>query len=299
MHHILTSSRLTLTALAPADAEFIFELVNTPGWIKFIGDRNVKTIHDAESMVRKIMDNPNVNYWVVRTREQQTSIGIISLVKRDYLESFDVGFAFLPQHMGQGYAYEAAMAFMYALIETDAYPTILATTLAHNSSSIALLSKIGLRFDRELTIESETLQVYAITRDQFLINQLTRTFFEVFTNKNQRKPDLNSVYNLCLPQALIIKKSGTGEEVYNLETFVEPRRKILSDGTLRDFEEREIEVTTKIAGGIAQRFSVYEKSGCNNGIYFKQRGNKFFQFVKCKEGWKICAVIWEDDPLKD
>lgn len=298
MHDILTSNRLTLTTLAPADAEFILELVNTPGWIKFIGDRKVKTIPDAEGMVRKVIDNPNVNYWVVRTREQQTSLGIISLVKRDYLEFFDVGFAFLPQYMGQGYAHEAAMAFMHALAKTDAYPTLLATTLTHNSSSIALLIKLGFRFDKELTIENETLQVYAISRDQFLINQLTRAFFDVFTNKDQRKPDLDAISNLCLPEALIIKKSEAGEEIYNLQTFIEPRRKILSNGTLTDFEERENEETTIIVGGIAQRFSVYEKSGRSNGTYFKQRGNKFFQFVKRREGWKISAVIWEDELMK-
>src|SRR6267142_5225976 len=97
----LVSERLFLTEVSFDDAEFIFELVNTPDWIRFIGDRNVKSKADASVLIERITDNPNVNYWVVKTKDQLTAVGIISFVKRDYLDFHDLGFAFLPHHAKQ------------------------------------------------------------------------------------------------------------------------------------------------------------------------------------------------------
>jgi hypothetical protein len=66
---------------------------------------------------------------------------------------------------------------------------------------------------------------------------------------------------------------------------------------LTAFEEKETTATTTIIGNIAQRFSKYEKSGYLNGLYFKEYGNKFFQLIKTTNGWKINALIWEDDTI--
>src|SRR5690242_10451129 len=94
----LTSKRLLLTKLSLDDADFIFELVNSPGWLKFIGDRNVKAPEDARMFILKILNNPSVNYWIVRVQELLLPIGVVSFIKRDYLDFYDIGFAFLPKH---------------------------------------------------------------------------------------------------------------------------------------------------------------------------------------------------------
>lgn len=130
--------------------------------------------------------------------------------------------------------------------------------------------------------------------DKILIDQLTKIFFSIFSNTHQQQPDWNLIHTLCLPETIIIKKTGTAEEIYNLQSFIEPRKKILSDGTLTDFEESEIDEDTRIAGHIAQRYSKYQKSGYLNGNHFHEYGSKFFQFIKTKSGWKINSVIWED-----
>jgi RimJ/RimL family protein N-acetyltransferase len=291
----LTSERLTLRPLSLTDADFIFELVNTPDWIKFIGDRNVTSKEKAGTFVQRVMDNPNVNYWVVSMKDNGAPLGIVSLVKRDYLEYHDVGFAFLPNHTKQGYAYEASLAFLKGLARQNSFPKILATTIKENSKSIALLKKLGFSFEKELHIDNEVLNIFSISEDQIVIDSITNSFFQTFTNAKGRVPDLNEIYNLCLPQALIIKKTAEGEEVYNIRSFVEPRKTLLTDGALSDFEEKEISQETKIINGIAQRHSVYGKSGVINGTRFKQTGNKFFQFVKTLGGWKINALIWQDE----
>jgi hypothetical protein len=133
--------------------------------------------------------------------------------------------------------------------------------------------------------------------DKLLIDQLTKTFFNVFTNTHQQQPDWNLIHTLCLPETIIIKKDGTTEIVYDLQSFIEPRRKILSDGTLTEFEESEIYEETRVVGHIAQRYSKYQKSGYLNGNHFQEYGTKFFQFINTIHGWKINALIWEDDKL--
>ena len=136
-----------------------------------------------------------------------------------------------------------------------------------------------------------------IHSDKSEIEYITNVFFDIFTNAN-KQPDWAIINRVCIPQTIIIKKSDTAEVVYNLDGFIEPRRKILSDGTLTGFQESEIKEETKIIGTIAQRFSRFQKSGYLNGEYFKAYGNKLFQFIKTTNGWIINSVIWEDDKIE-
>lgn len=295
MQHNLITERLFLNSVTSSDAAFILELVNTPGWLKFIGDRQVHTLEAAEAYVQKMMSTPAANSWVVRLKTEKTPIGVISFLQRDYLEHRDIGFAFLPGFGKQGYAFEAASAVLNSLMEEGSYPCIYATTLPDNVNSIQLLEKLGLQYERLIRVGEEDLRLYAITTDEFLIGHLTQSFFGIFTNARQQQPDWERIHQVCLPEALIIKKTGPEQEIYNLQTFMEPRKKILSDGTLTEFEEYETAATTKIVGNLAQRFSKYQKSGNLDGKPFVGRGNKLLQFIKTSVGWKINAVIWEDE----
>lgn len=294
MQSTYTTTRLTLHQLSAQDSAFILELLNTPGWIQFIGDRNIRSNEDALAYIEKINANPNVTYWVVKTKDPQIAIGLITLIKRDYLEHHDIGFAFLPQYNGKGYAYEATTEVLSDMIKDAAHTRIVAITLKENLSSIALLEKTGLRFEKEIIDNGETLQLYSASTDKLLIDRLVRNFFGIFTNKN-KLPDWDLIKTLCIPETLIIKKTGDTETIYNLDTFVEPRKKLLSDGTLKEFEENEIKEETTVMGTMAQRSSRYQKSGYLNGRHFHEYGHKFFQFLKTKAGWKISSVIWEDE----
>ena len=167
MQVTLTSDRLTLQLLQPTDAEFIFELVNTPDWIRFIGDRNVSSKEKAVTFIHSVINNVNVDYWVVRLKDENVAVGIVSLVKRDYLDFHDVGFAFLPQHTKKGFAYEASLILLHYLAQEKLSPTILATTIKDNASSIALLEKLGFRFDRQIENGGEELFVYAASMNDF------------------------------------------------------------------------------------------------------------------------------------
>ncbi len=295
MNYNYTTPRLLLNELTLSDALFIAELVNTPEWIQFIGNRNINSLIEANEYVQKIIDNPTVNYWVVKLKDQEIPIGIITFIKREYLDHHDIGFAFLHQYTQKGYAYEAALAVLNDLAKHSNHQQILATTVKDNSNSIQLLEKLGLRFWKEIERENETLLVYAITSDKILINQITKQFFSLFTNKNKQQTNLDIIYELCLAEAIIIKKDHFNETVYGLNSFIEPRKIILTNGTLTEFEEIETNEETKIVGQLAQRYSRYQKNGYLNSEFFNEYGTKLFQFVKTNNGWKINSIIWEDD----
>jgi ribosomal-protein-alanine N-acetyltransferase len=155
----METSRLLLSGLSPADAAFMFELLNTPLWIKFIGDRNIKTITDAQAYIQKISDNPKADYWVVKLKDQQTRVGVVTFMKRDYLDHYDIGFAFLPSYAKHGYAYEATKKLLEEV--NPHHQQILATVLKENNNSIRLLEKLGLHFDKEIMVNNEPLLLYS------------------------------------------------------------------------------------------------------------------------------------------
>ncbi|MFT3681444.1 MAG: GNAT family N-acetyltransferase [Ferruginibacter sp.] len=157
----MITARLYISLLSDDDHAFITELVNTKGWIEFIGDRNIHTTEAALAYINKINSNPNITYWVVRLGNNNVPIGVVSFIKRDYLDSPDIGFAFLPQYAGHGYAFEAASAVLSSVTKEN--PRILATTIPHNVNSIKLLKKLGFSFEKEIEAENEKLHVYAHT----------------------------------------------------------------------------------------------------------------------------------------
>jgi ribosomal-protein-alanine N-acetyltransferase len=142
----LNTERLCLRLVDTPDATFIMELVNTKGWLQFIGNRNINSKEEAERYIDKLKATENLFYWVVTIKDTCTPTGIISFLKRDYLEHFDIGFAFLPQYSGNGYAYEAAHNVLLAVKEDPKYSTVLATTIPENMRSIKLLEKLLLKF---------------------------------------------------------------------------------------------------------------------------------------------------------
>ena len=159
MQHSFITPRLQLKLISAEDREFIRALVNSEGWLQFIGDRNVRSLEDADAYIEKIKNTPDLFYWVVRLKDDNTPVGIISFLKRSYLEHFDIGFAFLPQFSGRGYAYEATREVLDVV--KNQYPTIQATTIPENTKSIELLTRLGFCYEKEVEVEGEKLHIYS------------------------------------------------------------------------------------------------------------------------------------------
>ncbi|MFI4982343.1 MAG: GNAT family N-acetyltransferase, partial [Nevskiales bacterium] len=111
---VLETERLVLRRLVAEDAPFILELLSDPSWLRFIGDKGVRNLDDARLYIRI---GPAAMYarlghglYLTELKDGGIPIGLCGLIKRDTLDDVDIGFAFLPQYRGQGYAREAAAA---------------------------------------------------------------------------------------------------------------------------------------------------------------------------------------------
>ena len=159
------TDRLILSPVRLKDAGFIFELLNTEGWITFIGDRNIKSMKDAQEYIRKTLVDPNLHYWLVQTKTEKLSIGLISFIKRDYLEHYDLGFAFLPAFQHKGFAYEAAHKVLCDRLQDVDHKTILATAMPENLNSLKLLQKLGFQQIKKMEHDHKSLWLYGIRKN--------------------------------------------------------------------------------------------------------------------------------------
>ncbi|HMG66102.1 MAG TPA: GNAT family N-acetyltransferase [Chitinophagaceae bacterium] len=169
---IIKTKRLILKPFTTGDTEFILELLNTEGWIKNIGDRNVKTTEEAKNYLKngplKSYELNGFGLYLVQLNEGGTSIGMCGFVKRDYLDHPDIGFAFLPEYIGKGYAFEIATRIIeYGLMELE-FEKIFAITLPQNSSSVKLIERIGFTYDKNFITNdtNEELSLYYITKER-------------------------------------------------------------------------------------------------------------------------------------
>ena len=161
--NVLETERLILRWLSADDAAFILELVNDPGWLRFIGDRGVRTLADARDY---ILNGPVAMYhrmgfglYMVQLRQSATPIGMCGLIKRPNLEDVDIGFAFLPAFGGQGYAYESASAVMAYAQNALGLNRVVAIVDPDNQRSISLLKKLGLNFVDLLRLSEDQPEV--------------------------------------------------------------------------------------------------------------------------------------------
>lgn len=161
---ILETERLVLRKFGVADAAFMLKLMNDPSWLKYIGDRNVHSIAEAEQyLIHGALNSYEVNgfgFYIVLLRDTLEPIGTCGLAQRDFLESPDFGFAFLPEYTGIGLAYEVAKANLDFAGKGLGLKELLAITLPTNERSIRLLEKLGFSYDRSLDEAGEEVSLY-------------------------------------------------------------------------------------------------------------------------------------------
>ena len=159
MTQITNTERLSIRKFREGDESFIFELLNSPGWLKFIGDRNIKNLDDAKGY---IINGPLLSYnkfgygpYLVALNDSGIPIGMCSLIKRDELEDVDLGFAFLDQHSGKAYAYEASLKMIEYAREELHLRKLAAITNTSNTRSIRLLEKLGFNLSGKIKMSGE------------------------------------------------------------------------------------------------------------------------------------------------
>lgn len=148
---VLETERLILRHFnVDDDASFVLTLLNDPSFLRYIGDKKVRSIEDARQY---LLNGPLASYelngfglYLVEIKDSHTSIGMCGLLKREELPNPDIGFAYLPDYWNKGFAFEAAAAVMNNARERLKLGRILAIVNPDNYASIRLLERLGLQF---------------------------------------------------------------------------------------------------------------------------------------------------------
>ena len=163
---ILETPRLRLRELDAGDADFIVALLNDPDFLRYIGDRQVRTPADA---LRYLADGPQASYatngyglWRVERRADGAVIGMCGLLRRETLPHPDIGYAFLPAYRGEGHALEAGAAVLRHGLEILRLPSLLAIVTETNAGSLRVLERLGLTPRGRQSFGGEPLLVYGI-----------------------------------------------------------------------------------------------------------------------------------------
>jgi RimJ/RimL family protein N-acetyltransferase len=165
---VLETERLLLRWVAVEDAEFILKLVNDPAWLRYIGDRGVRSLEDAREYIRKgpvdMYRRFGFGLYLVELKDDGIPIGICGLLKRDTLEDVDIGFAFLPAFRSKGYAFESAAAVLEHGKSRFGLKRLVAITSPHNRISARLLEKLGFKFEKiiRLTEKDSESRLFAM-----------------------------------------------------------------------------------------------------------------------------------------
>ena len=166
---VIETDRLVLRRLNVDDAQFILTLLNEPSFLRYIGDKKVRTLEDARQY---ILNGPGASYerhgfglCLVELRDSHTPIGMCGLLKRQELPDPDIGFALLPDFWSKGFAFEAATAVLEDGRERLRIQQVLAITSLDNDASIKLLERLGFTFERVITLSTTGERVKLFKRD--------------------------------------------------------------------------------------------------------------------------------------
>lgn len=159
----LETERLHLRWLTLDDADLMLAIWNDPAFVRFVGDRGIRTLEEARDEMTgsalALYTTYGFGPYRMALRDDDKAIGICGLFRRDNLDDPDIGYGVLPEFCGKGYAYEAARAVMdYARADLD-LPRLVAIISPDNEASIGLIRKLGLRFERMHRMQDDEDQV--------------------------------------------------------------------------------------------------------------------------------------------
>ncbi|MEL6381442.1 MAG: GNAT family N-acetyltransferase [Cyanobacteria bacterium J06626_18] len=155
--NLIETSRTVVDRIMLKDAPFFVALLNSPDWLRYIGDRNIANVNDAcqylqNSFLRSYEDN-GFGYYIVKTTPDRIPIGICGFLKKPNLENPDFGFALLPEYYGRGFAIESCRAILDYGIRAFGFSILDAVITLDNDRSMRLLEKLG--FNRCGTIAGD------------------------------------------------------------------------------------------------------------------------------------------------
>lgn len=170
---ILSTQNLIISEAEKSDQQFFYDLMNSPGWLRYIGDRGIRTLSEAEAYIKNSLiasyRKQGFGLYKIILKTQTTPIGICGFLKRDYLDYPDLGFAMLPDYAGRGWMKEAASALLEQAKEKFDWPTIYAITSPENDRSQGLLRKLNFQEKGLIRPGQEDILLFELSSHPFFI----------------------------------------------------------------------------------------------------------------------------------
>lgn len=156
---ILHTERLELRWLTPDDAAMMLAIWNDPAFLRYVGDRGVRTVEQAREALTAGLLQLYVDYgygpFRLALRDDGNDVGICGLFRRDGLDEPDIGFAILRDYRGQGYGFEAATAVLDHARDALQLSGVTAIVSPQNGPSIGMLQKLNMRYERTMRLPGD------------------------------------------------------------------------------------------------------------------------------------------------
>jgi [ribosomal protein S5]-alanine N-acetyltransferase len=165
---VIETERLRLRRLTPADAPSILRLLTEPSFLRYVGDRGIHTLDDADAFIRNVpmalYETYGFGHFLSERKEDGAMIGMCGLIKRDALDDVDIGYSLLPEYWSRGYAFEAAAATLDYAKTTAGLRRVVAIVSPGNEPSLRVLKKLGFAFERlmRMSPDDHDVELHAI-----------------------------------------------------------------------------------------------------------------------------------------
>jgi len=163
---LLTTERLYLRELAPADAHSLYALNSDPEVMRYTDDAPFHNPAAAEAFLQDYDHYRRHGYgrWAVIHQSDERFIGFSGLRKDERTGEVDLGFRLFTEFWAQGYATEAGRAALRLGFEKFNLERIIGRSMRENLPSVSVLQKLGMEFCEVREEAGRLWLVYAIDR---------------------------------------------------------------------------------------------------------------------------------------
>lgn len=163
----METERLVLRRYTESDKDNLINLFTDATVMKYVGD-GVLTEAQAEAWWQKLFETlypQGFNIWAVFTKEDSRYVGHAGIYSRQTKkEDWEFVYFLNRNNWGKGYATEIARRIIKYGFEELNLPEVFATVDDEHSSSIRVLEKAGMKFERYDFDDDGRFSVYSIRR---------------------------------------------------------------------------------------------------------------------------------------
>jgi RimJ/RimL family protein N-acetyltransferase len=171
---VLTTPRLLLRTFRRDDLPHYAALNADPEVVRYLGGEPLSRQHSDEiaEWANEVHEEEGIGLLAVERREDGVFLGMCGLHHQEsYPDDVEVGWRLAYEHWGQGYATEAAAAWLDHAFGSLDLPRVISITDPPNVRSLAVMRRLGMTFDHAAQITDEGIAfdavIYSITAAQW------------------------------------------------------------------------------------------------------------------------------------